>query len=182
MFHKVGAWNRSPIAGFAPCNFLVEKICMPDLVRVKIISYLRFALRALELERTSVSSSKGREILFHNWSFNLCLSLKKARRATPGTVSSLCFLLRLLSAQLLSWGLVQPPWHEINVGLTAGHRSRVAGQGPEAATPYVLPSPFPLSVNRLQPLELRGHVMHSYPWHKLLWKGRPVSLVWFRYS
>lgn len=53
-------------AGFAPCNFMAEGICMPDLVKVKIILDLRYVLRVLELESSSVFSSKGREILFHN--------------------------------------------------------------------------------------------------------------------
>lgn len=45
---------------------MAERICMPDLVKVKIILDLRYDLRVLELERTSVPLSRGREILFHN--------------------------------------------------------------------------------------------------------------------
>lgn len=38
---------------------------MPDLVKVKIILDLRYAPRVLELERTNLSLSEVRELLFH---------------------------------------------------------------------------------------------------------------------
>lgn len=161
MFHKVGAWTINPCGGFVPCNFMAEKICMPDRVKVKIMLDLRCAPRALRLGRTSVSSFFIMEALVYT-------SFHKSRESSPWACPGLLSFWGSHTRHSWYFGV----WFSLHgpsemSGAYIGAQEQVGNVRARMPSPCFLPWPFCWVWVGVQPLEFSRSCDALLPLHKL---------------